>query len=286
LSSAIHFVRHMPSETMEELGKLLKLKNTPVAWADGGKIPWNEPGFSERMLREHLTQDHDLASRRTEHIESAVRWIHEDLLGGKPSRILDLGCGPGLYLNRLAGLGHSGVGLDFGPASIRYARETSKYDSTAFMEADLTEADFGSSFDLCLFLFGEFNAFPAEAALEILRKARGTASKLVIEVQLLCGFRARTENRSWELLESGLFCPEPHLLLTETVHDEPTLAWTTRFTFVILRTGEVRSYGHTEQAYPDYAWPGLLAQADWKLRATMPGLGPEEYKGLATLVAD
>ena len=41
----------------------------PEAWAEGDNIPWNDPGFSERMLREHFPQDHDAASRRTEKIE-------------------------------------------------------------------------------------------------------------------------------------------------------------------------------------------------------------------------
>ena len=27
----------------------------PEPWDEGDNIPWNEPGFSRRMLREHLT---------------------------------------------------------------------------------------------------------------------------------------------------------------------------------------------------------------------------------------
>lgn len=32
--------------------------------AEESKIPWNEPAFSQRMLANHLSQDHDWASRR------------------------------------------------------------------------------------------------------------------------------------------------------------------------------------------------------------------------------
>lgn len=32
--------------------------------ADESKIPWDEPAFSQRMLENHLSQDHDWASRR------------------------------------------------------------------------------------------------------------------------------------------------------------------------------------------------------------------------------
>ena len=59
--------------------------------------PWNDPDFSQRMLKEHLSQRHDAASRRTPTIKKHVNWIHNVVLDGKPSHVLDLGCGPGLY---------------------------------------------------------------------------------------------------------------------------------------------------------------------------------------------
>lgn len=97
-------------------------RSTPVQpWHNADCIPWNDPAFSARMLREHLSQSHDQASRRTEKIESHVAWIHTHLLRSRPTRILDLGCGPGLFAERLAGQGHHVTGVDFNPASIAYA---------------------------------------------------------------------------------------------------------------------------------------------------------------------
>ena len=70
-------------------------------WAGAYKIPWDDPDFSRRMLAEHLSQDHELASRRVEWIDRQVKWIHGDLLAGQPAEILDVACGPGLYAHRL-----------------------------------------------------------------------------------------------------------------------------------------------------------------------------------------
>src|SRR5512139_3854349 len=97
---------------------------TPLPWQEGDNIPWNEAGFSERMLQEHLSQAHDAASRRFATIDRHVEWIHHEMLDGQTGHVLDLGCGPGLYTSRLAQLGHSCHGIDFSPASINYARET------------------------------------------------------------------------------------------------------------------------------------------------------------------
>ena len=53
----------------------------PEPWAEGDKIPWHDPDFSRRMLREHLSQQHDAASRRVEIIDRQVAWIHHALYG-------------------------------------------------------------------------------------------------------------------------------------------------------------------------------------------------------------
>lgn len=87
---------------MATLHDLITRRTPPVPWEEGENIPWHEPAFSERMLFEHLNQDHDLASRRLALIDAQVDWIHRNLLHERAAQVLDLACGPGLYLNRLA----------------------------------------------------------------------------------------------------------------------------------------------------------------------------------------
>ena len=143
---------------------LLELVRRPPvleSGTEGEKIPWHEPAFSKRMLEEHLSQSHDLASRRSERIDGHVSWIDGEILSHRPSRILDLACGPGLYSERLARLGHECVGIDYSPASIEYARERARRDQLrcSYREEDLRTAQFGQDFDLALLIFGELNVF-------------------------------------------------------------------------------------------------------------------------------
>ena len=91
------------------IAELLARSVPPLPWKEGDNLPWDEPAFSRRMLREHLSQQNDAASRRTGRIDAHTTWIHAEL-GGQPARILDLGCGPGLYTQRLARLGHHCTG--------------------------------------------------------------------------------------------------------------------------------------------------------------------------------
>ena len=174
-------------ETDVELIDLLRRDMQPEPWAEGEKIPWSDPDFSRRMLREHLTQKHDAASRRTRIIRRQVDWIHRTVLAGRPGRILDLGCGPGLYTSRFARLGHTCTGIDFSPASITYAINEARKKSLAcsYQLQDLRRADFGRGYDLVLFTFGEFNVFRPEDGRKILKKAYGAlepGGALLLEV--------------------------------------------------------------------------------------------------------
>ncbi|HSD84281.1 MAG TPA: class I SAM-dependent methyltransferase, partial [Anaerolineae bacterium] len=205
---------------------ILQRTSPPEPWAEGDKIPWNDPDFSRRMLREHLSQAHDAASRRAFIIDEHVEWIHRAVLNNRSSRVLDLGCGPGLYSSRLAQRGHTCVGFDFSPASIEYARETAQAQqlACAYHLADLRQAEFGSGYDLAMFIFGEPNVFRSEELQHILSKAHAAlndSGHILLEVHSLeVVQRLGHQHTTWYSLEQGLFSDRPHLVLFESFWDE------------------------------------------------------------------
>jgi 2-polyprenyl-3-methyl-5-hydroxy-6-metoxy-1,4-benzoquinol methylase len=104
------------------------------------------------MLQEHLSQEHDAASRRTPIIDRHVHWIHAELLSSHPTAILDLACGPGLYSSRLARLGHTCLGIDYSPASIAYAQDLAATGNLQcrYQLGDIRESDYGTGYGLSL----------------------------------------------------------------------------------------------------------------------------------------
>jgi len=244
----------------------------PEPWSEGDNIPWNEPGFSARMLAEHLSQAHDAASRRAEVIDRHVSWIHEALMEGRQGSILDLGCGPGLYTARLAGLEHSCLGIDFSPASIAYARDaaTEARLTCRYELGDIRDADYGTGYDLIMLIYGELNVFRPEDARRILRKAR-TALKptgtLLLEVHSEAAVRTLgMQPQSWRTVESGLFSSQPHLLLEESTWDEVRQAATTRYFVIDAEAVTVARYAQSFQLYSDAGYHSLLAKAGWDIQ--------------------
>jgi SAM-dependent methyltransferase len=275
------------------LGSLIG-RGAPEPWAEGDNIPWNEPEFSERMLAEHLSQDHDMASRRAPVIDAQVEWIHAGLLGARPSRVLDLGCGPGLYSSRLARLGHECLGIDFSPASIRYARETADRAAGAlqlrYELADLREAEYGGPRDLAMLIFGELNVFrPGDAALILGKAARALRSggKLLLEVHDYATIEALGRAApSWRASPGGLFSPRPHILLSEQHWDRGRSVATIRHDVVDAASGSVAHFAQSMQAWTEAGYRGLLEEAGFVDAEFLPGFGSvPPMPGLFVIVA-
>lgn len=243
---------------------LVSRSRRPTPWSEGENIPWNDPGFSRRMLLEHLSQEHDLASRRKEVIDRQVAWIHQVLLGDQPGRVLDLGCGPGLYTTRLARLGHACTGIDWSPASIRHARETAAQGDLAitYVLEDIRTTAAPAEQDLVMLLYGEFSVFkPADIRLVLKRayQALKPGGWLLLEPHTVEGIKQGAGEQRWWATPGGLFSDRPHLGLNESFWDEENQSKTDRWYTVDVETGQITRYASSYQAYNRQQYEQVLA---------------------------
>jgi SAM-dependent methyltransferase len=258
---------------------IVRRESVPRAWAEGEKIPWNDPDFSRRMLDEHLSQEHDAASRRFEIVDRHVMWIHDQVLKGNPTRILDLGCGPGLYTNRLARLGHRCVGVDYSPASVAYARAEAEEAGLecAYIQQDIRTADYGDEYGLVMLIFGEFNVFRPEEARGILEKAcRALVPNgfLLLEPHTFeAVVKIGEQPSSWYSTQKGLFSDEPHLCLQENFWDTEVNVAIQRYYIIDAAAGEVARHSASTQAYTNDQYGSLLAECGFGEVVFSPSLG-------------
>jgi SAM-dependent methyltransferase len=242
------------------LRDVIERRIPPEPWAEGENIPWDEPAFSARMLAEHLSQEHDAASRRLETIDKQVEWVHNELLSGKATKVLDLCCGPGLYANRLARLGHECVGVDYSPAAIDYAEAEARKEglAAAYLRRDVRAGDYGDGFGLALGGILFLEAHPRAAIKNI-----GTGTS------------------TWRTEEAGLFSDRPYVRLTENFWDEAGGTATTRYYVIDAATGDVSRHARTFQGYTEEEFRVLFRDAgfgDVSARPDFPG-PPVELMG-------
>jgi len=281
-----------------QLSDLLKRTLPPQPWAEGENIPWNDPEFSERMLREHLSQEHDAASRRLDLINQQIDWILAQaarVFGVDQSlRILDLGCGPGLYTSELARRGHTCTGIDYSPSSIRYAKETAHDENLdcSYQLADLRQVDFGMNHDLVMFVFGEFNIFRPEHAAQLLTRAYAAlkpGGMIVLEPHTFDFVEDHATNPpNWFTSEGSLFSPEDHLVLEENFWDPDLAAGTTRYYIISAVDAQVIMMSASYQAYYQEEYLRMFVDVgfdDIQFYPSLIGKPDERLDGLMAIIA-
>jgi SAM-dependent methyltransferase len=256
-------------------------------------LPWDDPEFSERMLREHLDQSHGAASRRRVEILRLVDWMWDKLGLQSGSRILDVTCGPGLYAVEFARRGCTVHGIDFSPASIRYARqqaaEAGLAERCTFDQRDVRTMDVPpASFDAALFIYGQLSVFTPQETAELLRRCVAalrppTASqgggRMVIEL-LDFDHIDKTNSNWWYTDNKGLWGDFPFLHLGERHWDDKRDLSYEQFHLLNLETGKLREYTLTDQGYPTPTMTAMLREAGFGQVDTYPNWeGAELYDG-------
>jgi len=262
-----------------------------VPWRGVSKIPWNEADFSQRMLREHLTQTHGMASRQDDAIDRQVAWIHDTACDGEPTVILDLGCGPGMHTARLAERGHRCTGIDFSPASIRHARAEAGRRSLpcTYIEDDLRTASLDGPYDVVLMLFGEFDTFAPDHAASLLGRIRAClrpGGALVLEVHTLEAVQAMGRaGTSWFTSTGGLHSRAPHVGLRESRWHPEAQASTERTWIVEAGAAEPFTLHSTTCGRTEGAWRALLREQGFDQVSRHPAVGNVHIPGFYAWVA-
>ncbi|MEM7100643.1 MAG: methyltransferase domain-containing protein [Pseudomonadota bacterium] len=269
-------------------------RTPPVPWNGDYKIPWHEPAFSKRMLREHLDQTHSQASRPQTIIEKQIDFLEKKVFNGEVGKILDLGCGPGFYCKSLAERGHTCLGIDFSPAAIEYARTADTRSD--YQMVDVRSTDLPNSFDLVLMTYGEFNAFnPSEAEL-LIKKMHDAAwpnGTIVLEVHDEQAIRKLgNASPAWQALQRSVFSDEPHIWFSENFwHEEELTAIRRHYVLsenvlsenVLSKKEQPAAYINTLKGYRQHDYVSMLQNNGFRRIAVSPSLSADP--GLFFLIA-
>lgn len=253
------------SSLTRALQRIFGRSERPTPWADGGNLPWDDPAFSQRMLREHLDEAHGAASRASREREVQLEWLWQTLPLQAGMRLLDVTCGPGLYAVPLARRGLRVTGIDFSPAAIAYARDVARAEGVAerctFRQADVRDVSFGQNqYDAALFLYGQLAVFPREEARRLLQKtvrALRPGGCLCLEL-LEQDHVDKTESTWWFTDDGGLWGDSPYLSLGERFWYEEEKLSCERYYTLHLETGALDEILLCDQTYAAAEMKGIL----------------------------
>ena len=239
-----------------------------MPFAYGGNLPWDDPDFSDRMLHEHLTQDHGAASRKAEEIQLQIEWIWEKLDLSAGQHLLDVTCGPGLYAVEFAERGQKVTGTDFAPAAVRYARrlaaEKGFSDQIEIVETDVRTWSYPqAAYDNAILLYGQLAVMTSEDAQTVLNGIARTlrpSGRLVVE--LLNQEQVDKQDSNWWYTDDHrLWGESPFLLLGERKWYPDEQLSMERYYTVHLESGKLDEVILCDQTYSTERMTKMLHSA-------------------------
>jgi len=270
------------------VASLAARKKPPRPFIDTDNLPWHDPDFSRRALREQLNQNHDSGTRSEPVIREHVKFIMEQLKLKPGDTVLDLTCGPGLYAKHLSAQGCSVIGIDISPAAIEYAKQLSIPDCE-FILGDVRTVDYPPNVDGVLLIYGAFNTFSPDDGQLVLKKISKSlkpSKRLVLELcNTSCEF-ARDDSTSmvqgWWCSDQGdLWSDRPYVALKERFHYPHERMEVIRYFIIPEGLNRIEEYTETRVIYDIPSITKKLNQAGLRVEAVYSSMLPNQGSGRA-----
>lgn len=230
--------------------KLINLiKTEPKLYETTGLPFWDDPHISKYMLKAHLDEKLNSASRNLNNIKKSVRWISS--LPMPIKTVLDLGCGPGLYAEEFDEKGYRVTGIDFSKRSITYAKESAKNKRKhiKYIYGDYLTMNYKEEFDLVVLIYCDFGVLPPEDRSVLLRKiyqALKPGGSFVMDAFTPNYYKNFKDATDIKYVENGFWLPEPHLCVTRNKRYEKEHFLEQYF---IITDNDIKTYNIWNHAY-------------------------------------
>jgi len=217
----------------------------PALYARSGNPFWEDEHISAQMLEAHLDPNTDAATRKPAFMDASAVWILKMLPPSAYPRLLDLGCGPGLYAQRFARMGYHVTGVDFSRRSLDYARASARKSNLAvnYLFQNYLNLSWLGEADLVTMIYCDYGALSTQERARVLATAYDylrPGGRMLLDVFTLAEYQRFTESQSWEACpQGGFWAKEPHIALHSRFRYPPcvTLRQTT-----ILTAGGFKTY--------------------------------------------
>jgi SAM-dependent methyltransferase len=208
---------------------------------------WDDPHVSAQMLAAHLDPLSPLASRPHAFVDRSAAWLVPALGLSPGDRLLDLGCGPGLYAERVARRGVRVLGVDVASRSLAHARDVARRDR---LPVELRHGsyldpgtDLGDAHDAAVLVFEDYSVLSPDQRATLLARVHGAlrpGGRLLLDVTSAARFATVREGSTTAPgLMGGFWSAEPYDGTHETFTYPGLRLVLDRYTIRTARTSRV-----------------------------------------------
>ena len=201
--------------------QLLSLMQNPKPYQPNQHPFWDDEHISAQMLQAHLNPDQEAASRTFAFMDASAAWIAQIAPPDCFPRLLDLGCGPGLYAQRFAQKGYQVTGVDLSRRSVQYAQERARAEGLdiRYHLGNYCQLDLQETFDLVTLIYCDFGVLSPADRHQVLCRAHDHLrpdGRMVLDAFSAAYEAAFQPWQRWECCpQGGFWRREPYILLEE-----------------------------------------------------------------------
>ncbi len=263
-------------------GRVLSLlSGRPPLYEPGDACFWTDPYISGQLLAMHLNPDSDVASRNKEAIDRTIAsWLENGWIS-PGDLVLDLGCGPGLYAERLARAGARVVGIDQSERSVSYARGRAEEEGLRieYRLGDFLQLSEEEKYDKAIQVYGEYCALSDKDRrlfLANIYRALKPGGLLLMDVTTRrLRMKAGLRNR-WYTGEAGFWRLGRHLVLEEGIDYPEDDVWLDQYV-VLDEDGRTTLYRVWFKDFTKGTLKSEVEAAGFKVVSVRGGLAGEPY---------
>ena len=271
----------MDKNYTEILSYILDSSTKPRLFGPGETQFWDDPHISKSMLKAHLNPHTDAASRKPETISKTIEHLVLSNILNHGDKVLDLGCGPGLYSSKLCEKGMQVSGIDISKRSINYATRFAedKGLNIDYQCIDFFDINYDGEFDAVLQIYGELCTFSDEKRDELLTKihrALKTGGMFIFDVSTRAHRMKAGLKNNWYVSDGGFWRPGRHLVLEKGFDYPDHDVWLDQF--IVVDDNNISVYRNWFHDYSLKSIRPVLEEAGFQIEHVWGDLSGTSYE--------
>lgn len=261
--------------------KLLAIARHPEPFEPGTQEVWLDDDRADLVLQAHFDETIPGGSRESTFIDETVDFIHQLAPVAKFKKVIDLGCGPGLYSQRLAMKGYDVVGVDFNKKSIEYAinESVTHHLSIEYRIEDITKIEMDNEFDLALLIYQIYCVFSPADRKKILHniyRALKPGGLVLFDVLSETNYDNFEENLIWSPSpKDSLMSDKEHLVLYASIKYPNHVSLTKNV--LVFGNGDIVNYNYWNQHFSIDSLEKEVNEAGFTLEKVYADVNGGEY---------
>lgn len=256
-------------------GALERLAAKPSIFEPSELLFWDDEYISSQMLQAHLDPERDAASRKPETIDRTVKWLIQAMRLRPGDRLLDLGCGPGLYSSRFARKGLRVTGIDYSRRSINYARQQAGLSGLHidYIYRNYLEVEYAGQYEAAVLIYGDIctlSDVDRDTLLDKVYKALVPGGCFAFDVMTPVNSDITSLPTAWAAVEKGFWRNTSYLVLDQTLEYSDDVYLVRHF--VMGESGDLAEYRIWNRLYSASKITALVERFGFKVEAVWADL--------------